>query len=463
VNNIPKGETVKCYLSPIRALPVVKAKLANPSVAIAGRHLRFPVALESGQYLEFESPSRCTLHDERGATLGSITPGGDVPQLAAGENRIELSCDAVGGAGPRAKVTLIAQGTPLRGGPSKTTDWSLLRTECDDPRLIRALDGKQNAWEVICRGEVPAGAAGKPGRRAAPPGAAGKPGRGGRPHLEVEVLVERAGQVGAAYDAPGALTVESFDDLARFADTPDNRFARYAYDSEDVGVPAKPGVTHRIERATDVVKVGGASLRYTATSTRGDDAGWCAKGERFATPLDLSGYTALGFWIHGDAAGEVLKLQLRDTAGAWQDMVTPVDFTGWKYVEFVLGEGAKIDLSKVEYAILYYNNLPGGKTVACLVDDIRALREPAALRKPSLAVGSRKVVFPVSLAAGERLVYQGTGDCRLYARDGTLKATRRPTGGPLTLAPGSNRVVFGLAGTGGGDFQVRVMATKVYL
>ena len=54
-NNLPKGEEVKCYLSPVKALPHVKAKLVNPSIKIGDHTITFPTRLPSGSYLEFRS------------------------------------------------------------------------------------------------------------------------------------------------------------------------------------------------------------------------------------------------------------------------------------------------------------------------------------------------------------------------------------------------------------------------
>ncbi|WP_171479215.1 hypothetical protein, partial [Acinetobacter baumannii] len=79
-------------------------------------------------------------------------------------------------------------------------------------------------------------------------------------------------------------------------------------------------------------------------------------------PVDLSRCTDIGFLIHGDGAGETFYIQLRDTSGAHFDMKTVVDFTGWKYLQFPLA-GAGLNLSKIEYLILYYNNLPAGRRV----------------------------------------------------------------------------------------------------
>lgn len=457
-NELPPGEEVKCYFSPIKALPVVKVKLTNPAVTIGGHRLVFPVTLESGQYLEFEPPAGCTLYDERGAVLQHLMPEGEVPVVAAGENQVTFTCEGPKGYNARANVTIITQGKPLRGvtppappsegGERGGVDWRWLRTEYDDPRIIQALDGRQNEWDVLCRPDPPTPPLQKGGSRGA--------------RLQVEIVVDRVGSAADRYNAADALTVESFDDLSRFADSPDNRFAQYVWDSEDRGVPTKPGVTQSLERSAEVVKVGRFSACYRATSARSDSNGWSARGERFQPPLDLSRYTALGFWIHGDGGGEILKLQLRDTAGAWQDLVTKVDFTGWKYVEFELGAGAQIDLTRIEYLILYYNGIPAGKTVTCYVDDLRALGEPGAIRHPTLALAGRKVVFPVSLSAGERLVYQGPRDGLLYAREGTLKQHVQPIGGLPPLQPGRNRIVFGLGAGSPGDFQVRVLTTKVY-
>jgi len=54
-NNLPPDEGVRCYISPIRALPTTKVKLRNPSITIGSRTIVFPVELESRCYIEFNS------------------------------------------------------------------------------------------------------------------------------------------------------------------------------------------------------------------------------------------------------------------------------------------------------------------------------------------------------------------------------------------------------------------------
>ncbi|MBU4460889.1 MAG: hypothetical protein KJ579_10005, partial [Verrucomicrobia bacterium] len=61
-NNLPPGDAVTCYLSPIRALPTVETVWTNPAVTVGGRTLVFPVAMKSGSYLEFRSLADCKLY-----------------------------------------------------------------------------------------------------------------------------------------------------------------------------------------------------------------------------------------------------------------------------------------------------------------------------------------------------------------------------------------------------------------
>ena len=225
------------------------------------------------------------------------------------------------------------------------------------------------------------------------------------------------------------------------------------------GAATAPGVTHDLSLSTDVTKRGKTSGCYSATSENAN--GWSARGKRFDPPLDLSDRTHVGFLLHGDGNGEVLYLQLRDAEGAWHDMKVGIGFTGWKYREFQL-TGAKCDLSKVEYLIVYYNGLPAGKTCTCYIDDIRAFRDSTLLRNPSLEVSGSRLVFPTQMKPGERLVYRRADDCRLYSADGTLKHAVRPTGTLPSLAPGRNGVTFGLDVGDTAAFRARVMVRKVY-
>jgi len=114
-NNLPAHDSVTCFLSPIKALPTKKVTLRNPAVEISGRRITFPVALESGAYLEFESESDCRLYDERGALIRRIQPRGERPLLASGENQVHFTCKGPEGCRARANVTVISHGEPFGG------------------------------------------------------------------------------------------------------------------------------------------------------------------------------------------------------------------------------------------------------------------------------------------------------------------------------------------------------------
>jgi hypothetical protein len=166
--------------------------------------------------------------------------------------------------------------------------------------------------------------------------------------------------------------------------------------------------------------------------------------------------------LHGDGNGHYFKIQLRDTKGNWQDMVTHVDFLGWRYVEFELGAGADIDLSKIEYIILYFNNIPAGKTVTCYVDDLRALPERESLRNPIIRAGGKSITFPVSLAPGDRLRCRENNQYEVITRDGTVSQTARLSASLPPLKRGINSLSFDLGEKNVRGFQVRVSTWKVY-
>ncbi|UCD29545.1 MAG: hypothetical protein JSV03_03425, partial [Planctomycetota bacterium] len=112
-NNLPANKKVTCYLSPIKALPLVNTKLKNPALTIGGKTIVFPVELETGSYLEFYSPSDCKLYGPKGELIADVKPQGEVPVLAGGANNVTFTCDGPTDINPRAKVTVICQGDPI--------------------------------------------------------------------------------------------------------------------------------------------------------------------------------------------------------------------------------------------------------------------------------------------------------------------------------------------------------------
>jgi hypothetical protein len=434
LNNLAPGETSTVLISPIVALPTVSLTLKDPAITVGGAQVVLPVTLRSGDFAEVDASGECIVYDARGEMLARMQLTDAMPTLAPGSNALELSSAAA----TRAEVTVTSEGSPMRERrPKREVNWQAMRYEYEMPQLVETLDGRQNTWQVACRPD------------------------GGRARLGVEVEVRGIGATGEAYASPDALTIESFDDLGYFADAPDNEFAKYVYDGEHKGVSTKPGVTQEIARSTDVVKIGESSARFSATSTREDNGGWSARGRRFAEPLDLSPYGGLGFWLHGDGGGESFKVQLRDTVGAWHDMVTRVDFSGWRYIEFDLA-GANLDLSQIEYLIIFFNGIPSGRTVTCHMDDLRGLPAPERLRNPELRVDGSRVVIPTELGHGDRLVFRNMNDCRVYRRGVGVAETVRPEGKQPVVRPGSQEVTFALAEGNPERFRLAVGLVKDY-
>jgi len=115
-NNLPPNKTVTCYLSPIRALPLVNAKLRNPSVTVGDKTIIFPIEIESGCYLEFYSLSDCKLYGPKGELISEVTPQGDIPIIEAGENQVKFNCEVPDDVSARVYVTVINQDESLLSG-----------------------------------------------------------------------------------------------------------------------------------------------------------------------------------------------------------------------------------------------------------------------------------------------------------------------------------------------------------
>ncbi|MFA6471644.1 MAG: hypothetical protein WCU00_06340 [Candidatus Latescibacterota bacterium] len=113
MNNVPAGKDVRCIVSPIKALPMVKTTLRNPSVIIGGKKIVFPVEMTSGSYIEYFSQDDCKLYGPNGEFISSVKPQGSAPVLVPGKNKVTFSCTGQAGFIPRANVTVIGYGEPL--------------------------------------------------------------------------------------------------------------------------------------------------------------------------------------------------------------------------------------------------------------------------------------------------------------------------------------------------------------
>jgi hypothetical protein len=411
LTNIPKGEQAEVLVSPIHALPIRPVPLTEMSLVVnGGAPLPLPDVASSGSYLEVDEGGVGMVRDARGEVLQVFPLPDGWPTLRAGDNTLALSATTTEGYRARAEVTVLSLGEPVgERNRSDLVDWSRLAREYTRPRSLAGTG--PSVWQVYVRPEATSAG------------------------LELEL--ELAGSLGVPelHARPENVVVENCDEATRFELSAANQYSRYAYDATTQGVPAKPGVSHELAVETAVSKTGRA-LRYTAASQRGDSGGWAAKGRRFDPPLDLSGAKGLGFWLYGDGKGESFKVQLRDVDGKWHDMVTRVDFAGWRYIAFAW-DRLQLDPHRIEYVIFYFNGIPGGTAVSCVVDDVRALHSTVRVAAPVLEVNGTSQVLPVELGSGERLLATPTG-CVVRSPGGE-RHVALPT--PLPgLKPGRNEV-----------------------
>ena len=112
-NNLPPGKTATCYLSPIKAMPLVASKLVNPTVTIGAQAITFPVEIPSGHYLELIEAGNCKLYGPNWRDAARVTPQGTIPTLQPGENEIGFQTQTPPNLSPRARVTVTALGQPI--------------------------------------------------------------------------------------------------------------------------------------------------------------------------------------------------------------------------------------------------------------------------------------------------------------------------------------------------------------
>lgn len=114
-SHIPPGGTVRCLLSPIKALPLKETSVQNPVLTVNGHTIQFPADIPSGAYLEWDSGiGMGIVYGKKGEELTRVTPVGETPVFEPGDNSIRFSCLENPEAPPRARVTFFTQGELLR-------------------------------------------------------------------------------------------------------------------------------------------------------------------------------------------------------------------------------------------------------------------------------------------------------------------------------------------------------------
>lgn len=453
-NGLPASSKVTCLISRIEALAEKYLPLRNPTLETQGQRLEVPVILKPDEYIEIDWAGQCRHFDPNGGLLGQPRPHGRL-RLAHGENELRFTCEGGPEASQYAEITVAVRGEPLAGirrpgaktrgrypslmpnRPPSADELKVLPTRTGKLRVvlgpyelaggppahtITAFDGVGNVWEVV--------------------------NDTGQPQRAAVVIACEGGADKASYADPRAITIESFDDLTPYEMSERNQFEKYVIGGGKQLAPCGPvreGVCQTFASAAEDARVGKRCGVYAATNS-GAGGGWCAKGRRFERPLDLSGFSEVAFWLHGDGKGETLRFQFRDVDGRHADWLVKIDFVGWRLQRCRLADMPNFDWKRVEYLIFYFNDLPANSTCTLKFDDLRALpkdgRPAGRLRRPCMHVNGQRLDFPVTLAAGEALALDGLGRASVWAAGKRRGGSFLAANAPVVLKPGVNRLLL---------------------
>ncbi len=113
-NHLPPGKPAVCYLSPIKAMPLVAGRLIHPTVSVGRETVTLPVEIPSGHYLELNGAGECKLYGMKGELVRDVQLSGRVPLVQPGENEVGFRTQTLPGLLPRAQVTVITHGNAIR-------------------------------------------------------------------------------------------------------------------------------------------------------------------------------------------------------------------------------------------------------------------------------------------------------------------------------------------------------------
>ncbi len=195
---------------------------------------------------------------------------------------------------------------------------------------------------------------------------------------------------------------------------------------------ASEAVASAWQTVSTPVKAGAVSGCFSATSSKTNVlCAWAMMGKTFSKPVNLL-EKGFGVWIHGDGKGEVLNFQWRapeHISAGLSEHYAVIDFTGWRYFEFVEPESERlmdygwpyfytnpdkdfggvegikrlnrvpatfwVDYGKLDSLKLWYNNLPKGEEVKCYLSPVKTLPHVRAkLVNPSIRIGDHTITFP---------------------------------------------------------------------
>jgi hypothetical protein len=281
---------------------------------------------------------------------------------------------------------------------------------------------------------------------------------------------------------PG-LRIEALMSVKPFSDPSNVNLTNFSGSDEFIEEGCARGVSGGIRASTEKQALyGNSALFFARAQTVSPREGLYIKMvKKFDPWLDISKNQALGVWIKGDGNGELLNFRIESpkhlSSGARGDHFVKIDFTGWKYFELVEIESSEfsnyiwpdsgfyvydsfrhtVQFNNVDKLQFWYNNIPAGKDVNCVIGTVRALpMVPITVTNPEITVGEEKLKFRVKMESGMYLEFYSAVDCKLYGSKGEFLRDVKIEGKIPFVKNGENDISFDCQGTEGVSTRVQV-------
>ena len=204
--------------------------------------------------------------------------------------------------------------------------------------------------------------------------------------------------------------------------------------------------------------------------------------------LDLTNHRGLAVKLKVDGPAlkpgepcDVLNIQLESGGKTYRDHYIDLSFTGERTIiipepntERMLREFRPADANYSFKAAMYDFNYKGivalnfrwmrqsaSRSTKCQVTLVEALTENAsALKNPAISLGTAKIVMPVTLKSGDYFEYWGTGQARLFNRNGMQLAAVDISGLPM-LSTGENRIRLSYDGAASAKLTTILMGDEL--
>ena len=111
-NAIPPGTEARCAIAGIKALRELGASLANPSVKLNGRSMRFDATLAPGSYLIYGRGDAAEVRDANYVLVGQAPVTGGGIDVQPGENVVQVSYEGAKGPAPWSRWEFKCYGRP---------------------------------------------------------------------------------------------------------------------------------------------------------------------------------------------------------------------------------------------------------------------------------------------------------------------------------------------------------------